>query len=116
MWSTELESVARDWAYKLSREYGCRMMHSSINYGENIFWSNYPVKAKYVVDYWAEERFNYDYSTNSCRLGKVCGHYTQIVWKETKELGCGRALCEGGEEIWVCNYNPAGNIKGKKPY
>lgn len=115
-WSSEMEELARDWAYKLSRNYGCRMMHGSSNYGENIFWSNYPVTAKYVVDYWAEERFNYDYLSDSCKAGKACGHYTQIVWRETREVGCGRALCQGGEEIWVCNYNPAGNTKGKKPY
>lgn len=115
-WSYEMEKLAIDWAYKLSRTYGCRMIHRSSNYGENIFWANYPVTVKYVVDYWAEERFNYDYLSDSCKPGKLCGHYTQIVWQETKEIGCGRALCQGGEEIWVCNYNPAGNIKGKKPY
>lgn len=115
-WSSEMEELAKDWAYKLSRTYNCRMIHRSSNYGENIFWSNYPVTAKYVVDYWAEERFNYDYSSASCKVGKVCGHYTQIVWKDTREVGCGRALCQRGEEIWVCNYNPEGNIKGKKPY
>ncbi len=115
-WSSDMEDLAKDWAYKLSRTYGCRMIHRASSYGENIFWSNYPVKASYVVDYWAKERFYYDYTSNSCKKGKECKHYTQIIWQDTQEVGCGRALCAGGEEIWVCNYNPAGNIRDKKPY
>ncbi|GAQ95460.1 pathogenesis-related protein 1 [Thermodesulfovibrio aggregans] len=116
IWSTELEEIAKDWAYKLAKNYGCRMIHSSNKLGENIFWANYAVSAKYVVDYWADERFYYDYASNTCKQGRQCGHYTQLVWSETRQLGCGRALCSSGEEIWVCNYNPAGNVKGKRPY
>nr|WP_256364131.1 CAP domain-containing protein [Thermodesulfovibrio sp. N1] len=116
VWSKELEKIAQNWANKLAKNYSCRMIHSSNRLGENIFWSNSPVRPKYVVDYWAQERFNYDYYSNSCRQDKICSHYTQIIWRETKELGCARALCSKGEEIWVCNYNPAGNIVGKKPY
>lgn len=115
-WSVELERVAQNWANKLSRQYGCKMMHSDNEFGENIFWANYNVNAKRVVDYWAAERFYYDYSTNSCRAGKSCGHYTQIVWRDTIEVGCAKARCSNSEEIWVCNYRPAGNIRNKRPY
>lgn len=115
-WSNELEEFAKKWAHKLSKTYGCRMIHSDSSFGENIFWANYSVTPKYVVDYWAEERFYYDYSSNSCKTGKICEHYTQIVWKDTKEVGCGKALCVGKGEIWVCSYNPAGNIRGKRPF
>ncbi|GAB6183524.1 CAP domain-containing protein [Thermodesulfovibrio hydrogeniphilus] len=113
-WSEELASIAHDWADKLSVR--CQMYHSSNNLGENIFWANYPAKPKDVVDYWAKERFDYDYINNSCRAGKRCGHYTQMVWRETREVGCGRAKCRDGSYIWVCNYKPTGNIAGKRPY
>merc|ERR1712151_995921 len=36
------------------------------------------------------------------------GHYTQVVWKSTKELGCGSF----GKMI-VCQYGPGGNTKGQ---
>lgn len=115
-WNYYLEKMAQEWADKLSSQYGCRMIHSKTNYGENIYWANYASTPTEVVNKWASERFYYDYSTNSCKAGKTCGHYTQIIWQDTTEIGCGRAICKNMEEIWVCNYNPAGNIKNKKPY
>jgi uncharacterized protein YecE (DUF72 family) len=39
-----------------------------------------------------------------------CGHYTQIVWRSTRELGCGVASCNSGfgsTDVWICNYSPA---------
>ncbi len=48
------------------------------------------------------------------------GHYTQMVWKDTTEIGAGKAVIQEGDSkgklVIVCNYNPRGNITGKKPY
>ena len=42
------------------------------------------------------------------------GHYTQIVWRETREVGC--AVQSGnGMDVLVCRYFPAGNIFGDNP-
>lgn len=27
---------------------------------------------------WDDEKWDYDYETNTCKEGKVCGHYTQV--------------------------------------
>jgi pathogenesis-related protein 1 len=69
------------------------------------------------VDVWAGEKDNYDYASNRCAAGKICGHYTQVVWAATERVGCGLAQCAGlafGATI-VCNYSPAGN-SGGRPY
>lgn len=119
-WSNELAQVAQEWALELARR-GCEMEHRpdggkwGTQYGENLYWSmgirNEPGR---VVDAWGDEVAFYDPKTGKCK-GGVCGHYTQVVWKNTTHVGCGMARC-GNQEIWVCNYNPAGNWVGEKPY
>lgn len=39
------------------------------------------------------------------------GHFTQVVWKESKELGVAFAKI-GGKVIVVANYSPPGNYIG----
>lgn len=41
------------------------------------------------------------------------GHFTQVVWKSSKELGVGRARTQDGKWLVVANYLPAGNFMGK---
>src|SRR5712691_6171246 len=59
------------------------------------------------------EARNYDYASNRCH--GVCGYYTQIVWRDTREVGCGVARGPG-REVWVCDYSPPGNWVGRRPY
>jgi hypothetical protein len=40
------------------------------------------------------------------------GHFTQIVWKGSKEFGIGKAKAKDGKWIVVANYFPAGNLIG----
>jgi len=78
-----------------------------------------------IVAAWADEAKDYDYARNRCASGAVCGHYTQVVWRSSTTIGCGVAQCGPGPGgpfgerewvMWVCNYSPAGNYKGEKPY
>ena len=50
---------------------------------------------------------------------KVVGHYTQMVWQNTREIGCGTAPPGAGGlhySILVCRYNPPGGYPGQNPY
>lgn len=114
-WSPELASYAQQWATKLAREN--RFEHRPNNrYGENLASaSGQQLSPDQVVNMWGNEVADYNYARNTCKPGKMCGHYTQVVWKNSKQLGCGMAR-NGNREVWVCNYNPPGNYVGQKPY
>lgn len=114
-WSPQLANYAQEWATQLLREN--RFEHRRNNlYGENLAWAGgQQLSPERVVTMWAEEVKDYNYATNSCKPGKMCGHYTQVVWRNTKQVGCGMAR-GNGKEIWVCNYNPPGNFVGQRPY
>ena len=40
------------------------------------------------------------------------GHFTQVVWKGSKEIGVGKAQGRDGKTIVVASYRPAGNMVG----
>lgn len=113
VWSARLADGAQDWADTLLRR-GQFFHRPNSRHGENLFEiRGAAATPATVVDQWATESRNYNYEVNACR--GVCGHYTQIVWGDTKEVGC--AVARGkGREVWVCNYDPPGNWVGKRPY
>jgi uncharacterized protein YkwD len=112
-WSDRLAARSQDWADTLlARKQFIHRANST--YGENLFEIiGTTASAAQVVNAWAAESRDYDYNSNRCR--GVCGHYTQIVSRDTKEVGCGVAR-GGGREVWVCDYDPPGNLVGKPPY
>jgi pathogenesis-related protein 1 len=135
-WSAGLATTAQAWADTLKATQGCKPVHSgTAGVGENIFWAGattqtstsstgvntttstpQAVTAAQATDYWASEGKDYTYSTNTCAAGKVCSHYTQVVWKTTTDIGCGNAVCADNTQVWVCQYTPPGNYVGQKPY
>jgi len=129
-YSKSLAVSSQKWADNLKETNACKMRHSKPDgkYGENLYWASalqwsdgrkelQTVTPQQVVDSWGSEKADYDYATNSCQPGKMCGHYTQVVWRDTRTVGCAVAVCEDSkQQIWVCQYQPAGNWIGEKPY
>jgi pathogenesis-related protein 1 len=125
-WSDDLAAVARGWALELV-DRGCPLVHSQdCRYGENLAWYSglQPQAADVVEGGWASEEACYTYGrfltadgcTSACDRSGGCGHYTQIIWRETRQVGCTVESCGGREEVWVCSYAPVGNIVGQLPY
>jgi hypothetical protein len=121
-WSSCVAATAQEWANQ------CMFSHNleGTNDGQNIYavagTTSTPAQ---VVASWVAEASNYTYATNTCAAQKVCGHYTQVVWRNTMQVGCAVQNCTmnspfGAQfpdwQIWVCNYAPAGNFVGQKPY
>jgi pathogenesis-related protein 1 len=112
-WSARLAQVAQEWANHLMED-GQFYHRPKAAFGENLFEiSGSRALPAEVVGVWAAEAQDYSYSANTCR--DICGHYTQLVWSDTREVGCAVAR-DAMREVWVCNYDPRGNWVGERPY
>lgn len=114
VWKCSLADLAQNWATRGAYE------HRPNNfYGENIFVASDTAVSPVVgVQSWQAEEAFWDNSAGTCREGKVCAHYTQMVWKNTTEVGCGinRGVQGKWKVLMVCNYAPMGNFIGKAAY
>lgn len=86
--------------------------------GENLYWHSRGIgNLTRAISLFNQEKNDYNYYTSSCTSGKQCGHYTQVVWADTNEIGCAVCKrCDRSGEILLCNYGPGGNYRGQKPY
>lgn len=124
-YSAPLAASAQLWADRLQADRQCGLQHSTTPHGENLyaiksFGGPTPsASADEVVGSWASEKKDYDLASNSCKPNAVCGHYTQVVWKNSQSVGCGVAACTDGRsasQVWVCQYDPPGNYVNQRPY
>jgi pathogenesis-related protein 1 len=122
-WSADLASQAGNRARQLASR-GCRLEHGRLpgDVGENLFRAGplrsagrddalMAVSPTDVVDAWGAESADYSPASGACAPGRQCGHYTQIVWPTTEEVGCGMAVCQSLGQVWVCRYRPPGNVR-----
>ena len=131
VWSLKLEKQALLYAKILARkDEKKRMKHSETNDGENMTYtfsletinntttptfSQSPLSDASVG--WYEEIKDYNYSKIKRRIiGPPIGHYTQMVWKTTKQVGIAHAISKKGSVYVVARYYPAGNFIGELPY
>jgi pathogenesis-related protein 1 len=115
-WNNTVAAYAQNYAKM--RKGDCKLVHSGGPYGENLFWGKgADFSGKDAVNSWISEKQYYDYNTNTCASGHVCGHYTQVVWRSSTQIGCARVVCDNNGGIFIiCNYYPPGNFVGQKPY
>jgi uncharacterized protein YkwD len=109
-WSTKLAEVAQRWANAL-RDRGCQFGHSNGSYGENLAaGTSGTLDPGSVVKMWYDEIAEYRFPDGGFSM--KTGHFTQVVWRGTKQVGCGRSQCKG-MDIYVCEYAPPGNWEGQ---
>jgi uncharacterized protein YkwD len=108
-WNDNLASKAQQWAN------GCIFEHSKGTlgkFGENLAagtGSGYTIAS--AIKSWTDESKDYDPNNPSS------SHFTQVVWKNSKQVGCALQLCDGIFEpkfgkakFVVCEYDPPGNF------
>lgn len=124
-WDPMLASYAAAWAAKCQSSNGQLLDHDPNRtnvagyayIGENIFASGGAATAQGAVSAWAAEKQYFTYP-NTCASGQICGHYTQLVWRDTTHVGCALQTCSNlaFPSTIVCDYGPGGNVGGQTPY
>ncbi|XP_068226914.1 cysteine-rich secretory protein 2-like [Palaemon carinicauda] len=88
--------------------------------GQNIFVATHQVPWFFAVKTWWLEKDLFTYGGTNDIF--AVGHYTQMVWHSSHEVGCGLAFCANAKPKpfynYVCNYCPIGNYLESlsKPY
>ena len=117
-WNNNLAAQAQSWAESLARRGAFEHSSGGSGQGENLWmgtagaFSPEEMIGGFIdeVEYFQPGRF-----PSVSRTGNWAdvGHYSQIVWPETREVGC--ALARGrGNDVLVCRYWPAGNVMGQQ--
>jgi len=145
-WNDDLGNLAQMWSDK------CEWMHGFTKFG--AWYPNQIFRSKSVGQNLAREwgkwienkeagpedsvrrwfieksyytfgKFAYPMPSWMCRK-EPCGHYTQVVWAKSKQVGCAFRWCDKyfgqphpwvpGETVVTCDYYPSGNVVGQLPY
>ncbi|VDO62570.1 unnamed protein product [Haemonchus placei] len=108
-WNDQLAAQAQAWAEKVARQAYVTYKEMS-GLGENITFFPRDLDPDSIVEHWYEEHEKYEYDTPGWQCGT--NYFTQVIWKETEEVGIGRAsgkLASPGDQVIVAFYRPAGN-------
>jgi len=119
VWNDDLANEASTWAEN------CVWGFSSGNYGQNLAFVTktndvFPTCGNQVQQQWTVQKQDWSCETNICS-GQYCGSYTQMIWKDTTEIGCGVTTCPAGSienedtQFLVCFYSVAGNVETQHP-
>lgn len=121
-WSERLASSAADWARHLVEQGELRHapVDTTLSQGENLWAGTHAAYTpEDMVSAWIAERSDFTPGTvpdvSRTRNWAGVGHYSQVIWRDTHEVGCAIAS-SAREDILVCRYANAGNVVGQRPY
>eukprot|EP01084_Bolivina_argentea_P266128 451290_1 len=113
---------------KWGKRLGKKMGDGTIWVGENLARRTYGTPytlnlvLKQMESGWFDEYKSWTYGPAGLKCTRTyCSHYTQMVWANTRYVGCAvKNNCKGNSKnhIFACNYFPLGNMNTKKtpPY
>lgn len=131
-WNDELAAIAQRWTDQCTFGHDSSRNTASGTYvGQNAYYSGSSRQATQsqvmagtggAVDSWYDEVADPGFSSadiNPFKFSHGAGHYTQVVWAESDEVGCGQVYYKDGrwyKSLIVCNYATGGNMQGASMY
>jgi uncharacterized protein YkwD len=119
-WSDRLARDAAGWARHLARNnlYDHASPDVRKGQGENLwrgpkgYWNAWEKVGFFIAEKRHFRPGNFPDVSRTGRWNDVA-HYTQIIWPQTREVGCAVAHT-ASDEVLVCRYWPAGNVWGHR--
>ena len=109
-WSSSAASKAQEWATHLAKS-GTLQHGNHEGMGQNLAYKmGQELTAQEVADMWYQEISNYDF--NRPGFSSNTGHFTQMIWADSTEMGAARAV-SGNRSFVVANHTPPGNITNR---
>ena len=125
----DLERSAEEYAKKCNWDHSAPAGFSVLPYsvGENLYITGAhttDTQHEPAINGWSVEHLDYSYGDGSCTLGKMCGHFTQVVDKMSTRVGCAVVDCAtmvnmlpdhpnlaaNGGTYAICQYYHRGNM------
>ncbi|XP_075000988.1 cysteine-rich venom protein-like [Calonectris borealis] len=113
-WSLLAANNAQKWANQCTLSHSpADMRTTTVQCGENLLMSSAPFSWSDVIQAWYNEEKDFEYGTGAKTQGAVIGHYTQVVWYNSYQIGCAVAFCPTSryKYFYVCQYCPMGNLR-----
>ncbi|XP_071995778.1 cysteine-rich venom protein ophanin-like isoform X2 [Engystomops pustulosus] len=114
VWNKLAAENAKKWANT------CACKHSSSAFreledfgcGENLFMASYAASWEEAINGFCDEKVDFIYGEGARKPTDKVGHYTQLVWYSSSQVGCWVSYCPNAEYLYfyVCQYCPAGNV------
>ncbi len=118
-WSASLADEARQWSQVLASKNEFAHAPDAVRHehGENLFMGTAGAYAPEAMigDFISEKAdFRPGRFPDVARDGEWenVGHYTQLIWRGTTEVGCAVVSAKGWDYL-TCRYAPAGNVIGE---
>ncbi|OCT81382.1 hypothetical protein XELAEV_18028201mg [Xenopus laevis] len=120
-WNKEAAKTAEKWAKLCLQNHSPKEIRvtSKFRCGENLYFSTFKTAWEDVINAFFSEREDFVYGKGGKRPGLEIGHYTQLMWYRTHQIGCYVHKCPQSlyRYSYVCHYCPAGNTGNLKvPY
>ena len=113
--SPNLSTLAQKKVEKMAKK-GIKKYKKEINkdnYGINYFFSKNNCTGDEVTSFWYEGINKYNFTKQENKNDEKINNFTQLIWKNTKEVGFGYTNDDKGNFYVIAYYFPCGNIKGE---
>uniref|UniRef100_A0A8D0BHZ2 ShKT domain-containing protein n=1 Tax=Salvator merianae TaxID=96440 RepID=A0A8D0BHZ2_SALMN len=119
IWSEKAAESAGKWARQCQPRNSPRneRILDGVPCGESRMQASYSSSWSDVIEMWHRKVSNFRYGSGAIDPKKDIYSYTQMVWYNSKDVGCAIAFCSDNTYnfFYVCQYCPAGNIVGEIP-